>query len=121
MPVIMVLVHHLYLGASIQNLNMWPVKGLQLLSKDDLLQGLCHVQRVPLLRGTEGSVLLSVGARHVHVFLSAWDWLNLQGGGADALLAVEEDLKVLVCEEWVVVHDLGQVNQTNLESGLWRV
>jgi hypothetical protein len=77
-----------------------------------------HEEGVPFLRGTVGSVLFSVNTRYVDFLLSTGNRVNIEGACADILRAAEEDAKVSRGEGGVEIHDVSQVDESNLDCGL---
>ena len=118
MPVLKVVSDHLCLCAGVKDLNMRPLKALKLLFLNDFLECLGDVERVPLLWCTISAILLSVGARDVDFLLCAINGVHFERSRSDILWAREQNLKVLLSELRVEVHDLGQVDEADLEGSL---
>ena len=121
MPVLKVVSDHLCLCAGVEDLNMRPLKALKLLFLNDFLECLGDVERVPLLWCTISAILLSVGARDVDFLLCAINGVHFERGRSDILWAREQNLEILLSELRVEVHNLGQVDQADFQSGLWRL
>ena len=118
MPIIEIASRYVGLCASVEYLDMRPLQTLEVLLFDNFLEGLTHEEGVPFLWGTIGAILLSVGPRDVYFFLGAWKWSHFQCRGSNVFWTDKQDLKVLLGELWVEIHNLGEVDQANLESRL---
>jgi len=121
MPLRKVTLIEICLSAGIKDLNVRPFEALQVLFLNHLLQGLSDEQSIPLLRRAVGAVFLCVGARDVDFFLSSRKRAHLERRGPDVLRARQEDLQILLREFGVEIHDLGEVDEANLECGLGRL
>lgn len=79
-PLFLVRARDIGLSASIEDLDVRPLEALQVLLLDNFLEGLAHVESVPLLRSAISSILLRVGARDVDLLLCSREWVHLESG-----------------------------------------